>query len=84
MEHIDDKQRTIDFGIFIRDARMDKKLNQSEVAEKVGITQPHLSYIENGERVIDLVLAMRICEILGVNISDYIKNYVPECENPTP
>ena len=81
MGHINDKQRTIDFGVFIRNARMERKLYQAEVAEKVGITQSHLSYIENGVRVVDLVLAMRICEVLGVNINDYIRQYV---ENPTP
>ena len=60
------------FGKFIKEAREYKGLSQTEAAELVGITQSYLSYLEKGRREIDLVLAMRLCDVVGVDMRDFI------------
>ena len=47
---ITDKE-VLDFGRKIRAARENKKWTQKVLAEKLGVTQPSISKIENGYRV---------------------------------
>lgn len=44
----------------------------------VGITQSHYSAIENGDmrRRVTLTTAMRICQVLGLDISEFVKHYM--------
>lgn len=51
------------------------EISQSEIAEKLGITQQYYSYIENGERQkkMDIQLCEKIAAIFGISISDIIK-----------
>jgi transcriptional regulator with XRE-family HTH domain len=65
-----------DFGNFIRTARERKGIFQGELAQMVGVRQPYISMIEHGERNVDLTLALKLCEALGININDFIKRYV--------
>lgn len=60
------------FGEFIREARERKGLNQTEAGELVGITQSYLSYLERGEREVDLALALRCCAALDADMKDFI------------
>ena len=76
MVTVNSKQRWIDFGAFIRDGRVKSGLYQRELAEKVGITQSHLSHIENGERGADLFLAMKMCEVLHLDLTEYVRQYI--------
>lgn len=64
------------FGDYIRRAREQAGLNQSEVAEQIGITQSYYSQIETGKRNVDLVLAMKICSTIGIGLQDYISIYM--------
>ena len=73
---IDAKECHIQFGRFIQEARVEKKMLQRELAEKVGITQPYLSYLERGERDIDLALAMKICGALNIDIQEFASKYL--------
>lgn len=61
------------FGIFVRQAREKQELKQSEVAEKVGITQSYYSNIESGKREIGVTLALNICDVLGVDFNTFIQ-----------
>ena len=65
-----------DFGKFIKTAREKKDMYQSELAQLVGIRQSYISYIENGERNIDLALALKLCEALNVDLSDFIATQI--------
>ena len=65
-----------DFGNFIRAKREQKDLFQSDVATLVGISQAYYSYIEQGKRDVDLALAIEICKVLGIDISDFITTYM--------
>lgn len=64
------------FGEFIKEGRERRNLSQTEVAEQVGIRQPYYSQIERGDRNADLTLAMTICKILDLDMSDFIKRYM--------
>lgn len=79
---INNTQCQKDFGKFIRDRRESLHLYQSDVASQLGITQSYYSYIEIGERNVDLVLALNICEILELNFSDFIRTYLPKKKIP--
>lgn len=61
-----------DFGNFIRAKREQKDLFQSDVATLLRISQAYYSYIEQGKRDVDLALAFEICNVLGVDISEFI------------
>lgn len=51
-------------------ARQD--LTQGDVAQRAGITQPTLSRGLSGKRDVGLAEAIRICDALGVRLSDLI------------
>lgn len=77
------KMKTIDtnechsmFGNYIKTARMRKKVSQCAVAEALGISQSYLSYIEMGKREIDLALAFKLCDVLELDMRDFINKHM--------
>lgn len=68
-------------GKFISEKRKDKKLTQSELAEKLGVTDKSISNWENGRNMPDLSLFKPICEILDISINDLLSGQeVPKNE----
>lgn len=59
-------------GKFIKTLRKEKKLTQSELATKLGVTDKSISNWENGKNMPDLSLFKLLCEILGITINDLI------------
>ena len=59
-------------GKFILECRKIKKLTQSELAEKLGVTDKSVSNWENGRNMPDLSLFKPLCEVLGISINDLI------------
>jgi len=59
-------------GKFILECRKRKKLTQSELAEKLGVTDKSISNWENGRNMPDLSLFKPLCEILDISINDLI------------
>jgi len=55
--------------------RIKAGLKQIEVAEKLNVPQSFISKIENGERKIDLVELIRLCEIFNIPIQEFIETY---------
>lgn len=78
--YIDDSVCLKGFGSFIKEGRERLDLYQSDVAKALNISQPYYSQIEKGGRNVDLVMAMKICDFLHLDLSDYIKRYI---KNPT-
>lgn len=78
MKKIDNSECLIGFGNFIKDGRAKRDMYQEEVAALVGISQAYLSYIERGskDRNVDLVLAMKLCQVLRLDLNDFIKQYM--------
>lgn len=64
------------FGNFIKQARLRKNLTQSEVATKAHIEQAYLSKVERGVREPSLNIALRICDVLGLDINDYARQSI--------
>jgi len=56
-------------GDHVRRARLSAGLTQQELAERVGISQPYLSYLENGERRFNETSLEKIGNALGLRLS---------------
>ena len=78
MKKIENSECLVGFGKFIKEGREKQDMFQSEVAAQVGISQPYYSMIEKGtkERNVDLVLALKICQVLKLDINEFIKQYM--------
>lgn len=59
-------------GKFIAKCRKEKKLTQSELGEKLGVTEKSISNWENGRNMPDLSLFKPLCEILGITINELL------------
>ena len=71
----DKKKCSLAFGLVMTKAREKKGLQQWEVAEQLGISQPYYCYLEKGQRVIDLDLALKVCKLLGIDLNDFVRTY---------
>lgn len=61
------------FGDFVYATRMERGLLQREVAKRAGLTQAYLSKVELGKCDPTLTVALRICEVLEVDINEFVK-----------
>ena len=59
-------------GKFIAKCRKDKKMTQSELAEKLGVTDKSIGNWENGRNMTDLSLFKPLCDVLGITINDLL------------
>jgi len=57
-------------GKFIARCRKDKKMTQSELAEKLGVTDKSIGNWENGRNMPDLSLFKPLCDELGITINE--------------
>lgn len=55
----------------IQKARKEKGLKQSQLAEKIGISEKHLSKIETGKNYPALDNFLKIIEVLDLSLSDF-------------
>lgn len=55
----------------IKTARKKAKLKQSELAEKIGISEKHLSKIETGKNFPALDNFLKMIEVLNLNLEDF-------------
>lgn len=76
MKKIDNIECQSDFGRFLKEGRERRGMLQSEVAMLAGITQGFYSQLENGNRNIDFVLALKLCKILRLDLNIFIKHYM--------
>ena len=73
---IDNRKVLREFGSYIKEARGWRQMTQAEVAERLEISQSYYSLIENGEREVDLVMAVKICQELKVDMRDFITKFL--------
>lgn len=59
-------------GKFIAKCRKDKKMTQSDLAEKLGVTDKSIGNWENGRNMPDLSLFKPLCDVLGITINDLL------------
>ena len=71
----------IKIGKFIQEKRKEKKLTQSEFAEKLNITDRAVSKWENGVCMPDVGTIPEICKILNITINDLFSGEVIDMKN---
>lgn len=59
-------------GRFIAECRKSKQMTQSELSEKLGVTDRSVSNWENGKNMPDLSLFKPLCEILDITINELL------------
>lgn len=57
-------------GKFIAECRKQRKMTQSELGEKLGVTEKSISNWENGRNMPDLSLFKPLCEELNISLND--------------
>lgn len=59
----------------IKEIRLEAGLSQEELAQKLGVDQSLVSKVERRERRLDIAELRRICEILGMNLIEFVERY---------
>lgn len=59
-------------GKFILECRNAKKMTQSELAKKLGVTEKSISNWENGRNMPDLSLFKPLCQVLDITINELL------------
>ncbi|MFH1858441.1 MAG: XRE family transcriptional regulator [Candidatus Omnitrophota bacterium] len=68
----------MDIGEKIRGARQEKRITLAELSEKSGVAQATLSRIENGLMTGTVKSHMKICEALGIDLTELYGSMTPE------
>jgi len=73
---LDTKIRRIraDVAKLLKEKRQEKGLSMREVADRAGLTQPFISYIEKGDRVPTIDTLARLCFALETKASELLKD----------
>lgn len=61
----------MDIGSRIKEIRLSKGMQSNELADKAGISNVYLSYIEHGNKTPALETLRKICDSLGVTLTDF-------------
>jgi len=62
----------------LRSKRQQKRISQEDLAKKLGVPQSFISKIESGERRIDVIDLFRYCEVLNIELVQFIKELIKE------
>ena len=71
----------IKIGKFIQEKRKEKNITQSELAEKLRITDRAISKWENGKCMPDVGILPELCEILNITINDLFSGEIVDMKN---
>ena len=71
----------IKIGKFIAERRKDAGLTQSELADKIGITNRAVSKWECGISMPDSSIMLELCDILGISVNELLCGEVIDMEN---
>ena len=71
----------IKIGKFIAECRKKQNLTQSQLAEKLGITDRAISKWENGRAMPDSSLMLDLCSILNISVNELLSGEVIGMEN---
>lgn len=62
----------------LKSKRQQKRISQENMAKKIGVPQSFISKIESGERRIDVMELFHYCEVLGIEIIQFITDLIKE------
>jgi|GEM_PF-374040 len=74
---------SIRYGLFqkaLADARQEKRLTQADVAARLGKPQSFVSKYESGERRLDVIEFLEVCEALTVSSYSILKKVRPQSD----
>jgi len=60
------------FGARLREVRLKRGLSQQELAERVGIPQPHVSAMESGVKFPNLLTVLRLAVALECKVTELV------------
>ena len=63
------------FRELLKEKRIEKNHTQSDVARHLGLPQSYVSKYESGERRLDFVETVLVCEALGMSIEEFAAAY---------
>jgi len=63
------------FCDLLKEIRITKNLRQADVAKRLGMPQSFVSKYETGERRLDFVETVLVCEALKIGIKDFVTIY---------
>ena len=66
---------SIRFGELIRQTRLQRKMTQQEVADRLEISQAFLQRIESGKRSVDLPTAVKICRFFDLDLNEFMASF---------
>jgi len=69
-------QRYRKFLGLLKSARLNAGVTQVELAARIGVTQSVVSKMETGERRVDVIETLEICDALGASKEDFLKTIV--------
>lgn len=83
MEIAGTQQCYAQFGVFMREGRQRKQILQMELAKMLGVSQAYISHVEAGERNVELGFVLKVCDVLDLDLRDFIDNLRKEkgCES---
>ena len=71
----------VKIGKFIKQKRKEKKITQSELAEKLNVTDRAISKWENGICMPDSGIIAELCKILNITINDLFSGEVVDMKD---
>ncbi len=63
------------FRQLLKDLRIERNLSQRDLARRLSVPQSYVSKYETGERRLDFVETVYVCEALGLGIERFVKVY---------
>jgi DNA-binding XRE family transcriptional regulator len=69
-------------GTIIKQLRRQRNWSQYETAYRLGISQTHLSRVENGNSMPSIELLSAISAVFGLSVSDLMRLWIDEVNNP--
>ena len=76
------KQRQKVLMSLLRQLRRDAGLRQVDMAKALGKPQAFVSYYESGARRLDLMELRKVCEVLGVSLGAFTRQFEKELRHP--
>ncbi len=64
------------FRQLLKDLRIEKGLSQRALARRLKVPQSYVSKYETGERRLDFVETVYLCEALGLGIEQFVKAFL--------
>lgn len=59
--------------MLLKEERQKRGIRQVELAERLGVPQSFVSKYESGERQLDILELRRICQVIGIDLDDFIR-----------